>query len=75
MRQNRSYLFDMSYMEVFVILNGVGVDVSTFFGVGAGVLKPETGAESESEKSDFAHLWFEHFLCDITIWEGLEIFP
>jgi len=41
----------MSYLEVFRVLTGVGVDVSTFFVVGAGV------AESESQKCDFAHLW------------------
>ena len=40
----------MSYLEVFGMLIGVGVDVSKFYGVGAGVLKPEAGAESESEK-------------------------
>jgi len=28
----------MSYLEVFGVLTGVGVDVSKFFGVGAGVL-------------------------------------
>ena len=49
----------MSYLEVFRVLTGVGVDVSKFFGVGAGagVLKPEAGVESESEKWDPAHLW------------------
>jgi len=39
------------------VLTGVGVDVSKFFGVGAGVLKCGAGAESESEKCDSAHLW------------------
>ena len=58
MRQNRQYLFNMSYLEVFGVLTGVGVDVSKFFGVGAGVLKHGAGAESESEKCDSAHLWF-----------------
>jgi len=38
------------------VLTGVGVDISKFFGVGAGVLKPEAGADSESEKCDSAHL-------------------
>jgi len=48
MRQNRQYLFDRSFLEVFGVLTGVGVDVSQFFGVegGAGVLKH--GAESKS---------------------------
>ena len=48
----------MSYLEVFEKWTGVGVDVSKLFsvGAGAGVLKPEAGAESESEKCDFAHL-------------------
>jgi len=57
MRQNRQYLFNMSYLKVFGVLTGVGVDVSKFFGVGAVVLKRGTGAESESEKSDSTHLW------------------
>jgi len=39
----------MSYVEVFGVLAGVGVAVSKFFGVGAVVFKPETGAASESE--------------------------
>ena len=58
MRQNRQYLFNMSYLEVFGVLTGVGVDVSKFFGVGAGVLKRGAGVESESEKGDSAHLWW-----------------
>jgi len=33
-------------LEVFGALTGVGVDVSKFFGVGAGVLKCEAGVES-----------------------------
>ena len=33
MRQNRLYLFDMSYLEDFGMLTGVGVDVLKFFGV------------------------------------------
>jgi len=57
MRQNRHYLFYMSYLGVFGVLTGVGVDVSKFCGGGAGVLTPEAGAESESEKCDSAHLW------------------
>jgi len=40
------------------VLTGVGVDVSKFFGVGAGVLKRGARAESESEKCDSAQLWF-----------------
>jgi len=56
MRQNRQYLSNMSYLEVFRVLTGVGVDVSKFFGVRAGVLKRGAGAESESEKGDSAHL-------------------
>ena len=56
MRQNRQYLFDMSYLEVFGVLTRVGVDVSKFFRVGAGVLKRRAGVESESEKCDSAHL-------------------
>jgi len=58
MRQNRHYLFDTSYLDVFGVLTGVGVEVSKFFGVGAGVLKPEAGAKSESDKCDSAHLWW-----------------
>jgi len=54
MRQNRHYLFDTSYLDVFGVLTGVGIDVSKFCGVGARVLKPEAGAESE--KCDSAHL-------------------
>jgi len=57
MRQNRQYRFDMSYLEVFGVLTGVGVDVSKFFGVGAGVLKHGARVESESQKCDSAHLW------------------
>jgi len=56
MRQNRQYLFDMSYLEVFGVLTRVGVDVSKFFRVGAGVLKRRAGVESESEKGDSTHL-------------------
>ena len=57
MRQNRLYHFNMNYLELFGILTGVGVDVSKFFRVGAGVLKCGAGAESESEICDSAHLW------------------
>jgi len=39
MWQNRHYLLDMSYLEVFGVLTGVGVDIAKFFE--AGVLKPE----------------------------------
>jgi len=46
----------MSYLEVFGVLTRVGVDVLKFFGVGSGVPKPETGAESESEKFDSAYI-------------------
>jgi len=48
----------MSYLEVFGLLKRVGVEVSKYCGVeaGAGVLKPEEGAESESEKCDSALL-------------------
>jgi len=56
MRQNRHYLFDVSYLKVFGVLTGVGVDLSKFLGLGAGVLKPEAGAASESENCDSAHL-------------------
>ena len=61
MRQNRQYVFNMSYLEVFGVLIGVGVDVSKIFGVGAGagVSKCGAGAESESEKCDSAHLCFK----------------
>jgi len=61
MRQNRYYLFDTSYLEVFGVWTGVGVEVSKFCGVGAGagVLKPEAGAESECGKGDSAHLWYK----------------
>jgi len=47
----------MSYLEVFGVKKGVGVAVCNFFRVGAGVLKPEAGAESE--KCDSAHLCSE----------------
>jgi len=57
MRQNQHYLFNMSYLEVFGVLTRVVVDASKFIGVGARVLNPETGAESEYEKCDSAHLW------------------
>jgi len=57
MRQNRQYLFSMSYLEVFGVLTGVGLDLSKFCGVGAGVLKCGAGAESEPQKCDSAHLW------------------
>jgi len=49
MRQNRQYLFSVSYLEFFEVPTGNGVDVSIFFGVGAG---------AESEKCDSAHLCF-----------------
>jgi len=39
------------------VLTGVGVDVSKFFGVGAGASKRGAGMESESQKCDSAHLW------------------
>jgi len=57
MKQNRQYHFSMNYLELFGVLTGV--DVSNFFGVGAGtgVLKRGAGAESESEKCESAHLW------------------
>jgi len=58
MKQNWHYLFDMSCLEVSEVLRGGGVGVLNFFGGGAGVLKPEAGAKSESEKCDSAHLWF-----------------
>jgi len=50
----------MSYLEVFGVQTGVGVDVSKFLGFGAGarVLKHRAGAESE--KGDSAHLWYGH---------------
>jgi len=52
MRQNRHYLFDMSYFEVYRVLTGVGIEVPKFCGVGAGaeVLKSEAGAESGLKK-------------------------
>jgi len=50
----------MCYLEVFGVLTRVGVEVSKFCGVGAGagVSKPEAGAESQFEKGDSAHLWY-----------------
>jgi len=66
LRQNSQYLFNMSYLEVFVVLTGVGVDVSKFFGVGPRVLKHGAGAKSESENCDSAHL------CNIVLWPGCE---
>ena len=54
MRQKREYLFNMSNLEVFGVLTGVGVDVSKFFRVGAG---------GDSESCDSAHLcWAPHLL-------------
>jgi len=53
MRPNKQYHFNMSYLEVFGVLTGVGVDVSKYFGVGSGA-----GVELEYEKGDSAHLWF-----------------
>jgi len=47
----------MSYLKVFRVSTGVGVIVSKLFRVGAGVLKPESRVESESEKCDSTHLW------------------
>jgi len=47
----------MSCLVVFGVLTGVEVDVSKFFGVGAGVLNRGAGVDSESEKGDSAHLW------------------
>jgi len=38
----------MSYLDVVGVLTGVRVDVSKFFGAGAGVLEHGAGAESES---------------------------
>jgi len=38
----------MSYLQVFGVLTGVGVDVVNFCGARAGVLKPVAGAKSES---------------------------
>jgi len=55
--ENRQYLFDMSYLEVFGVLTGVGVNVLKFFWVGAGVLKRGAKAEWDSEKCDSAHLY------------------
>jgi len=52
----------MSYLEILGVLTGAGVDVSKFFGVGAGILKPEAGAESESEKCNSAHLWHTYWI-------------
>jgi len=48
----------MSYLEIFRVLTGVGVDVSKFLGVGAGVgvLKRGARVESECEKCDSTHL-------------------
>ena len=46
--ETKQYLFNMSPLEVFRVQSGVGVDVSKFFEVGAGV-------ESESETCDSAH--------------------
>ena len=67
MRQNRQYLFNMSYLEVFGVLTRVGADVSKFCGVGAGVLKH--GAGAESKKCDFAHL------CPVSRVQGQTITP
>jgi len=60
MRQNKHYLFDMNYLEIFGVQADVGVDVLKIFGVAAEVLKPETRAKSESEKCNSAHLCCEH---------------
>ena len=72
MRQNRQYLFNMNYLEVFGVLAGVGVDVSKCFRVGSGVLKHGARAESESEKCDFAHLWSQlssNMHCNLELYE------
>jgi len=63
MRQNRQYLFNMSYLEVFGVQTGVGVDVRKFLGVGAGVLQCGAGAELESKKCDSARLWCRPSKC------------
>jgi len=55
MKQNRQYLLNVSCLEVFGVLTGVGADVSKF--VRAGVLKHGAGEKLESEKFDFACLW------------------
>ena len=47
MMQNRQYLFNITNLEVFGVLTGVGVHVSKIFG--AGVLKRRTRAEAEAE--------------------------
>ena len=49
--------FGMSYLEVFGVLAGVGVDVLKFCEVGARVLNYEAGMEVTSEKCDSAHLY------------------
>jgi len=72
MRQNRQYLFNMNYLEVFGVLAGVGVDVSKCFRVGSGVLKHRARAESESEKCDSAHLWSQlssNMHCNLELYE------
>jgi len=56
MRHNRQYHLSLNSFEVFLVLTGVGVDVSKFFGVGAEVLKRGAGVELESEKRDSAHV-------------------
>jgi len=56
MRQNRQYLLNMSYLQVFWVQTGIGVDVAKFFRVGVGVLMRGAGAELESKKCDSAHL-------------------
>ena len=55
--EKKTPFLDMSYLEVFGVLTEGGVDVWKFFGVWAEVFKPETEAESESEKCDSANLW------------------
>jgi len=47
MTQSRQNLFSMNYLDIFGVLTGVRVDVSKFFGAGAG---------SESEKCDSVQL-------------------
>jgi len=52
----------MSYLEVFGLSTGLGVDVSKFFGVGTGVVKRGAGPESESEKCDSTHFCCQRFV-------------
>jgi len=65
----------MGYLGVFGVLTEVGVDVSTFFGVGAGAGVVKRGTGVKPEKCHSAHLWLrdEHYpVCQFDIRQDSE---